>query len=135
MRSRIGILLGIALTLPVTTLSASGASSPRKLRPEVKALLQARTFADAGEFSGELAGTITVNGTVYRLAPEVMIYEIGRGRMPSGTLVYRRMMALSGVTVGGSAIVHQIIVRPASNGGAVSEAPIRGVPAGQSGPE
>lgn len=134
MRNHIVMLLGIALTLPIAAGPASGANEkPRKPRPEVRELRQARTFSDVGEYSGVLGGTISFNGRQYRLAPDVTIYEVGRGLMAPGTTVSGRVMAISGVTLRNSEIVYQIIVRPAA--GAASDAPIRAVPAGQSGPE
>lgn len=116
MRNRIGILLGIALGLPaVAGLALDAQAGPRKLRPEVRALLEAPTFSDAGDFSGALERSIVVNGTRYWLAQDVQVYEIGRGMIPAGTVLSLRRVSLSGVSRGDVKVVHQIIVRPESD--------------------
>jgi hypothetical protein len=114
MRNRIGILLGIALALAAAAGLAWGATArPRKVSPQVKALLQSETFVESGRYSGMLAGTMTLNGAVYRVAPHAATYEIGRGMLPARSVVHERNVSLFGAVRGKTKIVHQIVVRPA----------------------
>jgi hypothetical protein len=147
MRRRIGIVLGIAFALLVATNLAFGGMfdgvfggafrggvSARRHRPDVKALLSAPTFADVGEFTGALEGTIVLNGTPYRLAPEVGVYDVARGLLPAGTYVSNCVIACSGVTVGGSRVIYHIILRAGSEGQAIDDTPIRSVRIEDAGP-
>jgi hypothetical protein len=135
MRNRIRIVLGIALALPVTTtLVFGGGAGERKHRPDVRAVLDAETFADVGRFTGALEGIIVLNGTPYRLASDVCIYDVGRGALPVGTFVANGIVACSGVTLRGSQFVDQIIVRAGVDDREVDDAPIRAVPIENAGP-
>jgi hypothetical protein len=135
MRNRIGLILAIALTLLVATTSVFGGEfGGRRHRPHVQSLLQADPFADVGEFTGALEGIIVLNGTPYRLAPNVRIYDVGRGVLPAGTFLGGYIVTCSGVTLRGSQVVDQIIVRAGANGRVVDAAPIRSVRIEDAGP-
>jgi hypothetical protein len=135
MRNRIWIVLGIALALPVTaTLVFGGSARERKHRPYVDELINAEHFTDVGEFTGALEGIIVLNGTPYRLAANVCIYDVGRGALPVGTFLGGAIVACSGVTLRGSQVVDQIIVRPGVDGRAVDAAPVRTVRIEDAGP-
>lgn len=112
MRNRNAVLLGISLAV----LAASSVAADR-LKPRAEADRRAQAFAVSGEFSGALAGSISLNGERFQLAHDVRIYEIGRGVLPPGTTVYGRMLSLSGVYRESLGVIHQIIVRPDAFGG------------------
>jgi hypothetical protein len=135
MRNRIGLILVIALTLPVATNAVFGGEfGGRKHRPHVQALLDADRFADVGVFTGALEGIIILNGTPYRLAPNVCIYDVGRGVLPVGTFLGGYLVACSGITLRGSQVVDQIIVRAGANDRVIDTAPIRAVRIEDAGP-
>jgi len=135
MRNRTGPVLAIALALSVATTPVSGGEAGgRKHRPHVQALLNADRFADVGEFTGALEGIIVLNGTPYRLAPNVRIYDVGRGALPVGTFLAGGIVACSGFTLRGLQLVDQVIVRPGVAGRAVDTAPIRTVRIEDAGP-
>jgi hypothetical protein len=128
MRNRIGLILAIALTLPVATTAVFGGEfGGRRHRPHAQTLLDADRFADVGVFTGALEGIIVLNGTPYRLAPNVCIYDVGRGVLPVGTFLGGCLVACSGVTLRGYQVVDQIIVRAGVDDRAVDTAPIRAV--------
>jgi hypothetical protein len=135
MRTRIGLILAIALTLPVATTAVFGGEfGGRRHRPHVQALLDAERFADAGAFTGALEGIIILNGTPYRLAPDVFIYDVDRGSLPVGTFLGGYIAACFGATLRGSQVVDQIIVRAGVNDRVVDAAPIRAVRIEDAGP-
>jgi hypothetical protein len=135
MRNRIGLILAIALALPAVTSSVLGGEfGGRRHRPHVQALLNAEHFAAVGEFTGALEGTIILNGTTYRLAPNVCIYDVGRGALPVGAFLGGRIVACSGVTLRGTQVIDQIIVRAGVEDRMVDAAPIRAVRIEDAGP-
>jgi hypothetical protein len=98
MRDRCGITLSLALALALTVTCAS-AAGPARPRPIGKAgpLLQAQPFLVSGEFTGPIGGEIRIDGVSYRLATDALVYEIGKGVVPLGTVVDGRVLCLSGL--------------------------------------
>jgi hypothetical protein len=115
MRNRHVILAGTALLLAAGLAQAAGAA-PRRHRGAAAELLRSPSFNVSGEFSGSLAGTILLEGTLYRLDPNASVYEIGSGPVAQGAELIGRRVFLSGIRLNGNEVITSVIVRPADEG-------------------
>ncbi len=121
MRNRFGLSLALALAIVAVVAPRAGADVRlRKATANARARAEIVTFS--GSCSGPIAGEIRVAGASYRVSPNVRIYEIGRGVVPSGTAYYDRIVTVSGTRVRDTFLVQSVVVRPAawpSSSGAV----------------
>ncbi len=113
MRQRLVVSLVLALAVAAGSASAAAPGArQRKAAPRPRA--SAPTFTFAGTCSGPISSEIRVSGTVYRVAPDVRIYEIGRGAVPAGTSYYDRTVTVTGTKVRDTFLVQRVVVRPDS---------------------
>jgi hypothetical protein len=112
MRTRLGSLLGLALTLVALLATAAGAEMRRSWQP-AGSLSRPQPFTISGQSSGPIEGEIQVDGTSYRLARDARIYEVGRGFVPAGTSYYDRVLCISGMKWRNTLVVYNVLVRPA----------------------
>lgn len=122
MRTRLGLSLGLALTV-VAALAPAARAELRMRRPSTpRPAAAVETFAVSGTCSGAISTEVSVGGTSYRLSYGALIYELGRGLVPVGTAYYDRVVTVSGRVVRGTYIVDNVLVRPPTYGlgGAVS---------------
>ena len=111
MRHRLGLSLVFALTLVAVLAPRAGADArQRKAAPSPRARAQVVTVS--GRCSGPIGSEMRVGGTAYRVAPDVRIYEIGRGVVPGGTPYFDRVVTVSGIQVRSTFIVQSVVVRP-----------------------
>ena len=109
-------LLGIIAAATVAAFALSTDSQAFKLRgrPDSKDLPKktSASFAVSGTFSGTLAGEMKLKDTSFRIAPNTVIYVVGKGPSDSGTYVSNRSVYVSGVKENGILVARMIIIRP-----------------------
>lgn len=111
MRQRLVVTLALAISLAAGAAPADAADArQRKAPPRARPSAAIQTFS--GVCAGPIAGEMRVSGTVYRVSPDVRIYEIGRGAVPAGTSYYDRVVTVSGTKVRDTFIVQSVVVRP-----------------------
>lgn len=110
MRNRTGIVLSAVLVLTAAAVVNTEADS---LKPRMHRL-PVDGFGVSGEFTGTLNGTIQMGTDTFLLSPDVIVYEIGTGMLPQGTIVTDRYVYLSGSQAG---MINMVIIRPASESG------------------
>jgi hypothetical protein len=114
MRNRTGISLSTALLFVLTTvpvaITAADSGSQRDRATRRHATTQ--SFDVSGEFTGTLDGEIQLGGVWYRLAADAILYEIGSGLLPSGTMVVDRHVFLSGMGSEDTGSITMVIVCP-----------------------
>lgn len=120
MRHRIPASLALAVAAAAVFATTATAGDHARLR---KPLASPRLRAAAGTFSGSLSGPIAdgmvVGGVTFRVAPDVRIYELGRGIVPPGTSYFDRRVTVSGIKVRDTFVVQSVLVRPDRWGGSV----------------
>ena len=115
MRNRTGILLSAALAFALTAISVANTGADSRLpRGRAAASRPSQSFDVSGVFTGVFGREIQLGTASYRLAPNAMVYEIGRGLLPLGTLVTDRYVFLSGLGSEDAGLVYMVIVRPAA---------------------
>lgn len=115
MRHTSGVILVLALTSTAALVTAAVAGENARLRRTLASpRLQSRVTTFSGQLNGPIASEMRVDGVTYRVAPDVRIFELGRGAMPSGTSYFDRVATVSGVRVRETFIVQSVIVRPAA---------------------
>jgi hypothetical protein len=115
MRKPFSLSVVLALTLVIAMAAVAGAG-PRRHEfssPEADEFLRAQPFSLGGQFSGTLGGEILIGGVGYRLAPDALIYQVGTGLLPAGTVVEDRYLSVMGLKLRNSTLVYSVIVRPA----------------------
>lgn len=121
MRHRPGFHLALALAAAAVLVTAAGAGeNARQRKAPSSPRLRAPVVTFSGQLSGPISGEMRVDGVAYRVAPDVRIFELGRGAMPAGTSYYGRVVTVSGIKVRDTFVVQSVIVRPDtwSSGGA-----------------
>ena len=113
MRNRLGTFLAVALALAAVLASPSGAEDRRHKAPD-SPLLRAQAFTLAGRLTGSIGTQIQIDGTTYRVSPDASVYEVGRGRVPSGTAYYDRVVSVTGLKWRNTLVVYSVTVRPAT---------------------
>lgn len=91
------------------------AASAKPRRPDQRRetpVARSLAFHAAGDFSGTIGETIVVNGVSYWVAPDAMIYQVGRGPLQRGAFVGYAHLHVSGEIRGRTQAVTQIMVRP-----------------------
>lgn len=110
---RMRVIAAVALVLVTLTAAAHASQKSRPVpRGAARPTLPSETFSVSGFFTGAVASGMVVNGTGLQLAPEAVVYEIGRGVVPQGTFFRDRMVCLSGTQVGNTLLVRSVMVRP-----------------------
>lgn len=112
MKNRLVTSVGLPLALAVLLATPAGAES-RRDRDSQEPLRGARSFTISGPCTACFGGEIRIDGASYRLSPGALIYEAGRGFLPSGTSLTGRVVCLSGVKVGDTLVPSSVLVRPA----------------------
>lgn len=123
MRHRPGVSLALALTIAAVLVTAAGAGeTARQRKAPSSPRLRAQVVTFSGSLSGPIADGMRVGGIAYRVAPDVRIFEIGRGVVPAGTSYFDRVVTVSGIKVRDTFVVQSVLVRPdawaGSGGGA-----------------
>jgi hypothetical protein len=114
MRNRTGISLSVALLFVLSTVPAGNAAADSATRRDRTTQRDAApSFDVSGEFTGTLDGEIQLGGVWYRLATDAILYEIGSGLLPSGTMVVDRHVFLSGMGSVDTGSITLVIVCPA----------------------
>jgi hypothetical protein len=117
----VGIVFGALILL------GSNADAGPRRRPRIVRMVHDESFSVTGEFTGELSGTVILNGSVFQLSDKATLCEVGRpGTLPRGAFVSGRRVVFTGVQRGGTRIVQSVIVRP-SGGGSYGAEPSRNV--------
>ena len=116
MRNRTGLSLGAVLVLVLMASSVTKAGSDPLLRGNRTPAPRPEPGCQvSGQYTGALSGQIQLGDESFQLSPDVVIYEIGNGFLPVGTVVADRYVFLSGTKVGGTNQVSVVVVRPASD--------------------
>jgi len=114
MRNRIG---GVAIVLLAAVLAAGVASAAgiSRFRSQgvAKLLLQMPTFSASGEYTGAFEGEIVLDGAVYHLSPNVVIYQVDQGVIPIGSDLDHQLVYMTGRIQGDSRLVDAVVVQPA----------------------
>ncbi len=119
MRNRTSTSVGAALLLTLMAVAtANTGADPRVTRGRMFEAPAPETFNMSGPYTGVLTGEIMLGEVTYRLAPNVQVYEIGRGPMPMGTVVNDRHVFLMGTRSGDSELITNVIIRPAEDASA-----------------
>ncbi|HTQ47688.1 MAG TPA: hypothetical protein VMI75_33255 [Polyangiaceae bacterium] len=101
-----GALMALALVLA----AAVPGRAETVRRGPIRMAEPADIFTASGELSGTLDPDFPVNGVMYHLSPDALIYEIGRGIIPPGSFIGDRMVFVAGPATGNT--VTTVIVRP-----------------------
>lgn len=116
MRKRSGLSLGAALIFCLTACPATNSGAdPLLVHNRLPWSRPVQALNTSGQYTGMLGGEILLGGNSYQLAPDAIIYEIGNGFLPAGTVVANRYVFLSGTKSGDTNLVDLVIVRPASD--------------------
>lgn len=120
------VAMGIAFGALVP-LGSSVDAGPRRPPQKIFRPAHDESFSVTGEFTGELSGTVILNGSVFQLSDKATLCEVGRpGTLPRGTFVSGRRVTFTGTQRRGTRIVQSVIVRP-SGGGSFGAEPSRNV--------
>jgi hypothetical protein len=113
MRNRTSIYLSAALLTVLAAIPVADAAADSGFwRGRTITRHPSPGFDVSGEFTGTLGGEILLAGVSYRLASDAVVYEIGRGLLPLGTMVVDRHVFLSGLGSDESGLIRMVIVRP-----------------------
>jgi hypothetical protein len=114
MRDRIGrvAIVLLAAVLAAGVASAAGVSRFRS-QGVAKLLLDTPTFSTSGEYTGELGGDIVLDGAMYHLSPNAVIYQVDQGVIPMGSDLDHQLVFMTGRIQGTSRLVDAVVVQPA----------------------